>query len=585
MQSRSHPRGAPGVETDSRTGFPAGFRRAVGLLGCRQRLRLALLTWARIGVGFCDLALAAAMYLLFTLLQGRPPVHERWWIPRTIISAALFALIMVVVRATADVISSRLVLREIQRLYNDLLLRLTHGYSQMDWRRFVERNRSELSNHALNTAREAADFFHRCVELVAGIVVVIAMTGALFYESPIAAAGLAFTLLAFYLVHRFVIRKKVQEAASSREKGISTLHKSMADMLLAGREIRTYEREEFFLDRIRRQAEHVAASNQRAIFMPQISRIVADQGTVLLFLCMIVIVELRQGDPHQLLSLLAFYFVLSRRLLPLISQLSLIAGQMESSFENVRIVDSELKECREHATAKWVTKLPATGLVAELRWVNFWFHEDAPILLDTNLSLRQGETIVLRGQSGIGKSSLLDLIAGVLQPVSGIVRVDHSQVAYVPQDIPLLDDSIRRNLLFGLPEKSDETLMSVLALARLDELVAEQPLGLETCVGDNGILFSGGERQRLGLARAILRGGELFLLDEATSALDEENERRILENLTASGAAVVLVTHRLHAYEFAQREFRIERGRLIEVSELQSPGRSALEVLSGDIHV
>jgi ABC-type bacteriocin/lantibiotic exporter with double-glycine peptidase domain len=127
--------------------------------------------------------------------------------------------------------------------------------------------------------------------------------------------------------------------------------------------------------------------------------------------------------------------------------------------------------------------------------------------------------------------------------------------------------------------------MSVLALARLDELVAEQPLGLETCVGDNGILFSGGERQRLGLARAILRGGELFLLDEATSALDEENERRILENLTASGAAVVLVTHRLHAYEFAQREFRIERGRLIEVSELQSPGRSALEVLSGDIHV
>src|SRR6185437_12057643 len=105
---------------------------------------------------------------------------------------------------------------------------------------------------------------------------------------------------------------------------------------------------------------------------------------------------------------------------------------------------------------------------------------------------------------------------------------------YVPQEIALLDDSIRNNLLFGLPNKSDQELMAALATAQLTDFVAAQPSRLDTGVGDNGALFSGGQRQRLGLARAILRGPRLLLLDEATSALDAENERRILESLSAS---------------------------------------------------
>jgi ABC-type bacteriocin/lantibiotic exporter with double-glycine peptidase domain len=192
-------------------------------------------------------------------------------------------------------------------------------------------------------------------------------------------------------------------------------------------------------------------------------------------------------------------------------------------------------------------------------------------LRDVNLCIRDGETVVLHGASGIGKSSLLNLIAGVSQPSTGVVRVDRVSIAYVPQEIPLLDDSIKNNLLFGLAAKSDKELMKALALAKLDEFVAAQPLGLETGVGDNGALFSGGERQRLGLARAILRGGRLLLLDEATSALDAENERQVLENLSASGVAILLVTHRVHTRMFGHRVFRIEEGSLIEELECEPP--------------
>jgi ABC-type bacteriocin/lantibiotic exporter with double-glycine peptidase domain len=561
------------AEAESPSPFGGNLGLATGLLENRRRIALALLTLARIAVGFCDLAVAGAMYLLFLLLQDRSPEHYLWWIPKTTLSIAVITSILVVLRALLDLFSARSVLRQIQKLYTDLLLRLIQGYNEMRWGRFVESNRSELSNHALYTAREAAEFYQRCIELVAAVVIVAAMTAALIYQSPLAACGFAVALGTFYGMHKLFVRGPLQQAAERREASLRMLQRNLADIFSSGKEIRTYRNQEFFHDRIQKQAECVAASNLRIRFLPQIAGSVADQGAVLLFLCIIVAVQLRQGDAREVLSLLAFYFVLSRRLIPLISQISITAGQMESSYENVRIVEAELDACRRHRVCGLPVHLPDAGFVVQLKEVSFSFREGTPILRNVSLVLREGETVVLHGPSGIGKSSLLNLIAGVSQPTMGVVQVDRTSIAYVPQEIALLDDSIRNNLLFGLSVKSDEELMTALATAQLVDFVVAQPLGLDTGVGDNGALFSGGQRQRLGLARAVLRGARLLLLDEATSALDEDNERQILESLSASGKAVVLVTHRILTRVFGHRVFRLQGGSLVE----EFPG-----MISGD---
>ena len=548
-------------------GLLDGIRSAIRLLEGRQRLKLVWLVIERVAVGICDLLLAGGMYLLFLLLQGGVPKHRLWWMPTMILSAAAGTSALVVLRACLDVLSTRAAVRYVQDVYRDLLLRLTRGYSEMRWNRFVECNRSELLNHAINTAREAANYYHVCVELIAAAAIVVLMTAALVYQSPFAASGCGAVIVMLYGIHRFLIRKQLQVAATKREHTLRMLQISLADMLRSGKETRTYGNEQFFYDRIDQQARSLGASNRRVALLPQIARILSDQGVVIMFLCIVIAVQMQHGDVRRWLSLLVFYFVLSRRLLPLISQVSLFAGQMEGSYKNVQIVHSELKECLIHRAPVSTTQPPSLGFVLELERVSCSFGQDEPFVRDVSLRLRQGESILLRGVSGSGKSSLLNIIAGVAQPVSGCVRVNRAGVAYVPQEIALLDDSIRNNLLFGLKGKTDAELMHALAAARLSDFVAAQPLGLETSVGENGILISGGERQRLGLARAILRGATLLLLDEATSALDEENEGQILKNLTDSGMAVVLATHRVHKQFCAHRVLWLHQGELVEQAE------------------
>ena len=254
-----------------------------------------------------------------------------------------------------------------------------------------------------------------------------------------------------------------------------------------------------------------------------------------------------------------------------------MAGQMESSYKNIQLIAGELSECTVHRTARQAAQTSKGDIVVELDQVSFAYHQGTLLLNGVSLRLREGETMLLRGNSGSGKSSLLSIIAGVLQPAAGAIHIDRAKVAYVPQDVILLDDSIRSNLIFGRSFRSDAELMHALATANLEEFVIAQPLGLDTEVGDNGILFSGGQRQRLGLARAIVGGASLLLLDEATSALDEETESKVLANLRASGVAILLVSHRLPRGDFAQRVIRLEHGRLTEES-IQEPSLFGPEI-------
>jgi ATP-binding cassette subfamily C protein len=198
-----------------------------------------------------------------------------------------------------------------------------------------------------------------------------------------------------------------------------------------------------------------------------------------------------------------------------------------------------------------------------------------PALDGVSLSLKSRTTTAVMGESGAGKSTLADVLMGLLDLDSGQLLVDGQRIAgtalldwrhsvsYVPQDAFLFHDSIRRNLLWGDLQASDEDLEQALRQAAAD-FVFELPQGLETVVGDGGILLSGGERQRIALARALLKKPALLILDEATSALDRSNEARIrqaIENLHGD-LTVLIIGHRLPTLEHADHIIVMDKGRI-----------------------
>jgi ABC-type multidrug transport system fused ATPase/permease subunit len=203
----------------------------------------------------------------------------------------------------------------------------------------------------------------------------------------------------------------------------------------------------------------------------------------------------------------------------------------------------------------------------------------APALNQLSLSIQKDESVGFIGPSGSGKSTLVDVVLGLLTPSAGQVVVDskdiqqnlrhwQDRIGYVPQSIYLTDDTLKRNVAFGLPDGQidDIAVQRAIQAAQLDEFVASLPDGLETLVGERGIRLSGGQRQRIGIARALYHDPVVLVLDEATSALDIATERGVMQAVTAlhGSKTILIVAHRLSTVEHCNRLYRLHEGRVVE---------------------
>ncbi|MEM7591327.1 MAG: ATP-binding cassette domain-containing protein, partial [Cyanobacteria bacterium P01_A01_bin.83] len=193
-------------------------------------------------------------------------------------------------------------------------------------------------------------------------------------------------------------------------------------------------------------------------------------------------------------------------------------------------------------------------------------------------------SIALIGKSGAGKTTLVDVILGLLQPNSGDIRVDgqsiynnlrswQNLIGYIPQSIFLIDDTIERNVAFGVPDHMiDRTRVEkAIRTAQLEELVEQMPQGIKTMVGERGLRLSGGQRQRIGIARALYHEREILVLDEATSALDNETEKLVSEAISslAGTKTLIIIAHRLTTVENCDRIYMMEKGRIVKSGSYQ----------------
>ena len=215
--------------------------------------------------------------------------------------------------------------------------------------------------------------------------------------------------------------------------------------------------------------------------------------------------------------------------------------------------------------------------ILEIKNIKFQY-PDSKINVINNLSLnlKSGETIGLIGSSGAGKTTLVDIILGLLKPNSGEILINGKkldsdrnwslQVAYLPQDVFLLDASIKTNISFETDDKliDLEKVNNALENAQLKSMIENQPNGIETIIGENGIKISGGQKQRLAIARAFYHGRDILIMDEATSALDHDTEKEIIEVIKKikKNKTIIVIAHRISTLKHCDKIFEIKDGKL-----------------------
>lgn len=236
--------------------------------------------------------------------------------------------------------------------------------------------------------------------------------------------------------------------------------------------------------------------------------------------------------------------------------------------------------------------LPHINGKVELRDLKFSYPESPPLLRGLNLTINAGEKVAFIGRIGSGKSSVLKLLLNVYRPVEGAVLVDdvsstqidpqclRRHIGYVPQDVVLFHGDIRENIVMGATDISDADIIEAIKLAGLDESLAQMPDGLSTQVGERGERLSGGQRQTVAVARALVRKPKLLLLDEPSSAMDPATEQNLIKNLRSlEDTSLILITHRTAMLPLVDRLVVFANGQIV----MDGPREEVMQLLTQDV--
>ncbi|MDP3396791.1 MAG: ABC transporter ATP-binding protein [Methanoregula sp.] len=279
-----------------------------------------------------------------------------------------------------------------------------------------------------------------------------------------------------------------------------------------------------------------------------------------------------------LAMLLVFIFILVRLTDPL-RQINTKRHDLGGQVASLEMIDRTLRETAEHKKIiNGIRKFDTVNDRIEISHVNFSYSESIPVLKEISFSIRKNEMVALVGASGGGKSTIVDLIIRLIEPGSGSISIDgtdirdfdireyHSKIGFVSQDSYIFNASILENVCYGSDEKSLERAMEAARIANAHEFICSLPKGYDTELGERGVKISGGQKQRIALARAIYRNPEILILDEATSSLDSESEKIIQDSIDKikQKFTILAIAHRLSTIENADLVIVIENGAIAE---------------------
>ena len=402
-------------------------------------------------------------------------------------------------------------------------------------------------------------------------------------------AATAFFVLIIFgslgLIMYLTSHRRVQKLGAIDYKLTIESNQKILEVLNAYREILVRSKRRYYTRQIERLRIRLADAVAELSFIPYISKYVLESAVILGGVA-IAGFQFLINDASRAVATLAIFIAAGTRIAPAVLRVQQgaiqIKGNLAVATPSLDLID-ELRHVAplEESDHDFHTKHEGFSPRVSILDCNFRYPQtDQDAIRNVSLKVESGEVVVFVGSSGAGKSTIVDLLLGVLEPDSGSVRISDCNpreafenwpgaVAYVPQDVLIFNGSIRENIALGFDPTSipDDVLLDALEKAQLLNYVLALPNGLDSQVGDRGARMSGGQRQRLGIARALLTKPRLLVLDEATSALDGETESNIAEGVQSlkGDVTVVMIAHRLSSVRSAEKVIYLHEGRVLSM--------------------
>ena len=386
------------------------------------------------------------------------------------------------------------------------------------------------------------------------------------------------------------LRHKGRYYGQLRAQSYAKLTQSVWQGLGGLKETKIYHRENFFADKVDHHAQKIAFSQAFAQVFQQSPRFLIEAVSITIVMGLLFMFILLGYSGQMALVLLTVFGVAAVQLLPSFNRLLAAITRIKYGMPALDKVYSELRYY--HAmnldSAEQVESRQQTiEFNEQLQLDNISFaYNDKTVLQDVSLTIPKGQRVAFVGPSGAGKTTLVDIVLGVLQPKEGHMLVDGAQITedniaawqrhfgYIPQMIYIYDCSLRENVAFGLEshEIDDVQVWQVLEQAALNEFVQNEcPDGLDTHVGENGIRLSGGQRQRIGIARALYHNPDILVMDEATAALDNETEKLVTQALSniEKDRTIITIAHRLTTIQNYDKICVMEKGQIVNIGHYE----------------
>lgn len=458
--------------------------------------------------------------------------------------------------------------------------RLLEKYLSQHYTYYLNRHTSELSKNVLSEVDKlVTGVFMSSLLSISKMVMIIGIFSLLVAVDPRLALTTILILGGAYILIYLFIRKKLLKAGQAAAKQNAFRYRLTDEVFGSIKEIKILDSEKNFLDYYQASTSAYVKAESLNQMSPMISRyiieVIAFGGMVLIALFLIA----TQENPTQFMPLLGLYALAGYRLMPAMQQQFTSFSALRYNLPSLDIIYNEMKLPIYYALSQNQPKIDFRKELS-LREVCFTYPQaNRKSLQNVSLTIKLNSTIGLVGVSGAGKTTLIDIILGLLTPQQGELLVDgvvinnanlrgwQRNIGYVSQQISLMDMTVAENIALGVkPQDIDmQAVKRAATLANLDMFITnELPQGYHTSIGERGIRLSGGQRQRIGIARALYHDPELLIFDEATSALDGATEKVIMEAIKnlSKQKTIILIAHRLNTVKECDDIYVLEKGKL-----------------------